>query len=152
MTRGPEGERGFALLLVLWTLVLLSLIVTGMVSAGRVEAQLASNLRAAAVAEAAADGAVHQGLALSVPAFDYLHPDDLLEEARQRAHLQKVEPLLVALDGVTDPRNLGAVLRSVAAFGAHGVLLPLRRSVGVTPVVGVTGAVPRAMRSKRVRS
>ncbi|GLZ48693.1 23S rRNA (guanosine(2251)-2'-O)-methyltransferase RlmB [Actinomycetospora sp. NBRC 106375] len=87
-----------------------------------------------------ADGAVHQGLALAVPAFQYRHPDDLLEEARQRAHLDRVEPLLVALDGVTDPRNLGAVLRSAAAFGAHGVLLPLRRSVGVTPVAWRTSA------------
>lgn len=87
-----------------------------------------------------ADGAVHQGLALAVPAFEYLHPDDLLEEARQRAHLDRVAPLLVALDGVTDPRNLGAVLRSAAALGAHGVLLPLRRSVGVTPVAWRTSA------------
>jgi 23S rRNA (guanosine2251-2'-O)-methyltransferase len=87
-----------------------------------------------------ADGAVHQGLALSVPAYSYLHPDDLLEEARQAAHLAKVEPLLVALDGVTDPRNLGAVVRSAAAFGAHGILLPLRRSVGVTPVAWRTSA------------
>ncbi|MEJ2861138.1 23S rRNA (guanosine(2251)-2'-O)-methyltransferase RlmB [Actinomycetospora flava] len=87
-----------------------------------------------------ADGAVHQGLALAVPAFEYRHPDDLLEEARQRAHLDKVEPLLVALDGVQDPRNLGAVLRSAAAFGAHGVLLPSRRSVGVTPVAWRTSA------------
>jgi 23S rRNA (guanosine2251-2'-O)-methyltransferase len=87
-----------------------------------------------------ADGAVHQGLALSVPAFEYSHPDDLLEEARQAAHLQRAEPLLVALDGVTDPRNLGAVLRSAAAFGAHGVLLPLRRSVGVTPTAWRTSA------------
>ena len=87
-----------------------------------------------------ADGAVHQGLALSVPAFEYAHPDDLLEQARQAAHLARVEPLLVALDGVTDPRNLGAVIRSAAAFGAHGVLLPLRRSVGVTPVAWRTSA------------
>ncbi|MDD7967365.1 23S rRNA (guanosine(2251)-2'-O)-methyltransferase RlmB [Actinomycetospora lemnae] len=87
-----------------------------------------------------ADGALHQGLALAVPAFEYRHPDDLLEEARQRAHLARVEPLLVALDGVQDPRNLGAVLRSAAAFGAHGVLLPLRRSVGVTPVAWRTSA------------
>ncbi|HEY2224039.1 23S rRNA (guanosine(2251)-2'-O)-methyltransferase RlmB [Actinomycetospora sp.] len=87
-----------------------------------------------------ADGAVHQGLALTVPAYEYLHPDDLLEQARQTAHLARVEPLLVALDGVTDPRNLGAVVRSAAAFGAHGVLLPLRRSVGVTPVAWRTSA------------
>lgn len=87
-----------------------------------------------------ADGAVHQGLALTVPAYEYLHPDDLLEKARQAAHLAGVEPLLVALDGVTDPRNLGAVVRSAAAFGAHGILLPLRRSVGVTPVAWRTSA------------
>ncbi len=90
--------------------------------------------------ERLADGAVHQGLALSVPGFQYLHPDDLLEQARQAAHLARVEPLLVALDGVTDPRNLGAVVRSAAAFGAHGVLLPLRRSVGMTPVAWRTSA------------
>lgn len=90
--------------------------------------------------ERMADGAVHQGLALSVPGFEYRHPDDLLEQARQAAHLARAEPLLVALDGVTDPRNLGAVLRSAAAFGGHGVLLPLRRSVGVTPVAWRTSA------------
>lgn len=90
--------------------------------------------------ERLADGAVHQGIALSVPPYEYAHPDDLLEQARQAAHLARTEPLLVALDGVTDPRNLGAVIRSAAAFGAHGVLLPLRRSVGVTPVAWRTSA------------
>ena len=90
--------------------------------------------------ERLADGSIHQGLALTVPAFEYAHPDDLLEQARQAAHLARTEPLLVALDGVTDPRNLGAVIRSAAAFGAHGVLLPLRRSVGVTPVAWRTSA------------
>ena len=69
-------------------------------------------------------GAVHQGLALQVPAYDYAHPDDLLERAHDRAEA----PLVVALDGVTDPRNLGAVVRSASAFGAHGVVVPERRS------------------------
>src|SRR5262245_5113953 len=73
-------------------------------------------------------GAVHQGLAAQVPPYDYAHPDDLLE----RAHAAAEPPLIVALDGVTDPRNLGAVIRSAAAFGAHGVLVPQRRSAGVT--------------------
>ena len=73
-------------------------------------------------------GAVHQGLALQVPPYDYAHPGDLLEAARESAE----PPLLVALDGVTDPRNLGAVVRSVAAFGGHGVLVPERRSAGMT--------------------
>ena len=81
-------------------------------------------------------GAVHQGLGLQVPPFDYAHPDDLLAAAKDSVE----PPLLVALDGVTDPRNLGAVIRSAAAFGANGVLLPQRRSAGVTAVVWRTSA------------
>ncbi len=73
-------------------------------------------------------GAVHQGVALSVRPYDYLLPDELLERATSRGQL----PLIVALDGVTDPRNLGAVVRSVAAFGGDGVLIPARRSASVT--------------------
>jgi 23S rRNA (guanosine2251-2'-O)-methyltransferase len=80
--------------------------------------------------------AVHQGLGLQVPPFEYAHPDDLLGTARDSGD----PPLLVALDGVTDPRNLGAVVRSAAAFGAHGVLLPGRRSAGVTAVAWRTSA------------
>jgi 23S rRNA (guanosine2251-2'-O)-methyltransferase len=72
--------------------------------------------------------AMHQGLALQVPPYDYQHPDDLLSHALE----QTAPALVVALDGVTDPRNLGAILRSGAAFGAHGVLLPERRAAGVT--------------------
>jgi 23S rRNA (guanosine2251-2'-O)-methyltransferase len=71
--------------------------------------------------------ALHQGLALQVPPYAYLHPDELRERA-----LAAPAPLLVALDGVTDPRNLGAVVRSAAAFGAQGVLVPERRSAGMT--------------------
>jgi len=73
-------------------------------------------------------GALHQGLALRVRPYDYAHPDDLLARAADAAQL----PLVVALDGVTDPRNLGAVVRSAAAFGAHGVVVPSRRGAGVT--------------------
>ncbi|GLY68527.1 23S rRNA (guanosine(2251)-2'-O)-methyltransferase RlmB [Amycolatopsis taiwanensis] len=80
--------------------------------------------------------AVHQGLGLQVPPFEYAHPDDLLATARDSGE----PPLLVALDGVTDPRNLGAVVRSAAAFGAHGVLLPGRRSAGITAVAWRTSA------------
>ncbi|MGH3509331.1 MAG: 23S rRNA (guanosine(2251)-2'-O)-methyltransferase RlmB [Nocardioidaceae bacterium] len=73
-------------------------------------------------------GASHQGLAARVPAYEYAHPDDLLELAAA-AH----EPaLIVALDSVTDPRNLGAVIRSAAGFGAHGVVVPERRAAGMT--------------------
>lgn len=81
-------------------------------------------------------GAMHQGLGLQVPPFTYAHPDDLLRVARDSGDA----PLLVALDGVTDPRNLGAVIRSAAAFGAHGVLLPGRRSAGMTAVAWRTSA------------
>jgi 23S rRNA (guanosine2251-2'-O)-methyltransferase len=71
-------------------------------------------------------GAVHQGVALRVRPYDYAHPDDFSERA------PLAPPLIVALDGVTDPRNLGAVVRSAAAFGATGVVVPARRSAGVT--------------------
>ncbi|QUG99791.1 23S rRNA (guanosine(2251)-2'-O)-methyltransferase RlmB [Saccharopolyspora erythraea] len=81
-------------------------------------------------------GAMHQGLALQVPAYEYAHPDDVLDEA----HNSGLPPLIVALDGVTDPRNLGAVIRSAAAFGAHGVILPQRRSAGLTAVAWRTSA------------
>ncbi len=73
-------------------------------------------------------GALHQGLALRVRPYDYAHPDDLLARAADAGQL----PLIVALDAVTDPRNLGAVVRSAAAFGAHGVVVPARRGAGVT--------------------
>ena len=73
-------------------------------------------------------GAIHQGLVLRVRPYSYAHPDDLIT----RAHDAAQQPLIIALDSVTDPRNLGAIVRSAAAFGAHGVLVPVRRSAGVT--------------------
>lgn len=97
-------------------------------------------------------GAVHQGLGLQVPPFDYAHPDDLLTAARDAGDA----PLLVALDGVTDPRNLGAVIRSAAAFGANGVLVPSRRSAGMTAVAwrtsaGAAARLPVAMATNLTR-
>lgn len=74
------------------------------------------------------EGGVHQGVALQIPAYDYAHPSDLVDLARDAAET----PLIVALDSVTDPRNLGAIARSATAFGAHGLLIPSRRSAGVT--------------------
>jgi 23S rRNA (guanosine2251-2'-O)-methyltransferase len=83
-----------------------------------------------------AGGALHQGLALQVPPYEYAHPDELLEIASESP-----EPgLIVALDGVTDPRNLGAVVRSVGAFGGHGVVVPQRRAAGMTAVAWRTSA------------
>ncbi|MGW3351617.1 23S rRNA (guanosine(2251)-2'-O)-methyltransferase RlmB [Nonomuraea rubra] len=74
------------------------------------------------------EGGVHQGIALQIPAYDYAHPSELIDLAHDAAET----PLIVALDSVTDPRNLGAIARSATAFGAHGLLIPSRRSAGVT--------------------
>ena len=78
---------------------------------------------------------MHQGIALQVPPYDYAHPDDLLAVAANSP-----PALLVALDNISDPRNLGAIVRSVAAFGGHGVLIPQRRSASVTAVAWRTSA------------
>ncbi|WP_308491527.1 23S rRNA (guanosine(2251)-2'-O)-methyltransferase RlmB [Microbacterium terrisoli] len=79
---------------------------------------------------------VHQGVALKVPPYEYAHPQDLLEEI----FADGGTPLLVALDGVTDPRNLGAIIRSTAAFGGQGVIVPQRRSAGVNSAAWKTSA------------
>jgi 23S rRNA (guanosine2251-2'-O)-methyltransferase len=80
-------------------------------------------------------GVLHQGVGLQVPPFAYENFDDLVAAA-----LEQPAPLLVALDGVTDPRNVGAVIRSVAAFGGHGVVLPERRAAGITATAWRTSA------------
>jgi len=95
----------------------------------------------------------HQGLVLQVPPYDYAHPDDLLAAAAATG-----EPaLLVALDGVTDPRNLGSVVRSTAAFGGHGVLVPQRRAAGMTAAAwktssGAAARVPVARATNLTRA
>lgn len=81
-------------------------------------------------------GAVHQGLAARIPAYEYAHPDDLLDRAAEMGE----QPLIVVLDSVTDPRNLGAAVRSAAAFGAHGVVIPERRAAGMTASAWKTSA------------
>ena len=79
---------------------------------------------------------VHQGIALQVPPYKYQHPMELLDLVLSRGQ----KPLFVALDGITDPRNLGAIIRSVAAFGGQAVILPQRRSTGVTAAAWKTSA------------
>lgn len=79
---------------------------------------------------------VHQGVAVKVPPYEYAHPQDLLEKVIDQGEV----PLFVALDGVTDPRNLGAIIRSAAAFGGHGIILPQRRSAGVNSAAWKTSA------------
>lgn len=79
---------------------------------------------------------VHQGIALSVPPYNYAHPLELAE----KAEAGDSAPVFVALDGITDPRNLGAIVRSVGAFGGYGVIVPKRRSVGVNAAAWKTSA------------
>jgi 23S rRNA (guanosine2251-2'-O)-methyltransferase len=98
-------------------------------------------------------GAIHQGLALRIAPYPYAHPADLTARAAARGQ----PPLIVALDGITDPRNLGAIARSVAAFGGHGVLLPARRSARVTAgawkaSAGALARVPVAQAPNLVRA
>ncbi len=81
-------------------------------------------------------GAVHQGIVLQVPPFGYATAEDVLAAAYDAGE----QPLVVVLDGVTDPRNLGAVVRSAAAFGAHGVVIPERRAAGMTASAWKTSA------------
>ncbi|HLS24437.1 MAG TPA: 23S rRNA (guanosine(2251)-2'-O)-methyltransferase RlmB [Beutenbergiaceae bacterium] len=97
------------------------------------------------------DGSVHQGVGLQIPAYRYAQPADLLSTDSPGA------PLIVALDSVTDPRNLGATLRSAGAFGAHGVLVPQRRAAGVTAAAwkvsaGAAARVPVARATNLVRA
>jgi len=98
-------------------------------------------------------GASHQGVAIQVPPYEYADPEDLLDAAE----ISGRPALIVALDGVTDPRNLGAALRSAGAFGAHGLLVPERRSAGVTAAAwkvsaGAAARVPVARATNLVRA
>ena len=91
---------------------------------------------------------VHQGVVLKVPPMNYANPMEMLDEIVARDQV----PLIVALDGVTDPRNLGAIIRSVAAFGGQGVVIPQRRSAGLNSAAWKTSAgaaarIPVAMAS-----
>jgi 23S rRNA (guanosine2251-2'-O)-methyltransferase len=80
-------------------------------------------------------GVLHQGLGLQVPPYAYEPFEDLLAASKEHT-----APLLIALDGITDPRNLGAIIRSAAAFGAQGVFLTERRSAAITATAWRTSA------------
>ena len=81
-------------------------------------------------------GGVHQGVALQLPEFEYADASDVLADA---IHAEPAG-LVVALDSITDPRNLGAIVRSAAAFGAQGVIIPERRSAHMTAAAWKTSA------------
>ncbi len=82
------------------------------------------------------NGLNHQGVVLQVPPYEYAHPEELAAAAFDKGE----DPLIVALDGVTDPRNLGAVVRSASAFGGHGVVVPERRAAGMSAGAWKTSA------------
>lgn len=76
-------------------------------------------------------GATHQGIVAQVAPYEYMELGDLIAQAQATNE----QPVLVAVDGITDPHNLGAIIRTAEALGAQGVVIPQRRSVGVTSTV-----------------
>ena len=83
-----------------------------------------------------AEGNNHQGVVAQVAAFEYASLEDLFERAEQKQEA----PFFLLLDSIEDPHNLGSILRSADASGAHGVIIPKRRAAGVTSVVAKTSA------------
>lgn len=78
----------------------------------------------------------HQGVVAMAAAYDYAEVDDMLELARQKGE----DPFLILLDNIEDPHNLGAIIRTANLAGAHGVIIPKRRAVGLTATVARTSA------------
>ena len=78
----------------------------------------------------------HQGVIAQVAAYDYSTVDEILARAEEKGEA----PFLIILDNVEDPHNLGAIIRTVNLAGAHGVIIPKRRAVGLTSTVAKTSA------------
>lgn len=81
--------------------------------------------------EQLAGGGNHQGVAAQITDFEYCSVDDIIALAEERGE----KLLIVLLDGITDPHNLGAIIRSAECFGAHGIVIPKHRSVSVNDTV-----------------
>ena len=81
-------------------------------------------------------GANHQGIVAQVAAYEYVELEELVEKAKASAR----RPVIVAADGITDPHNLGAIIRSAEAIGAQGIAIPQRRAVGITSTVAKVAA------------
>ena len=82
------------------------------------------------------DTGKHQGVIAMTAAYDYAEVSDILEKAREKGE----PPFLILLDNVEDPHNLGAIIRTANLAGAHGVIIPKRRAVGLTSTVAKTSA------------
>ena len=83
-----------------------------------------------------ADGLPHQGICAYASAHSYASVEDILENARSKGE----KPLIIIADEINDPHNLGAIIRCAEGSGAHGVIIPKRRSVGLTGVVAKSSA------------
>jgi len=82
------------------------------------------------------NGAVHQGVAAQTSPYEYLELGDLIARAKERSE----QPVLVVVDGITDPHNLGAIIRTAEALGAQGMVIPQRRASGITSTVAKVAA------------
>jgi len=92
-------------------------------------------------------GSVHQGVAIQVAPYDYLELADLIAQAKAETD----QPIILVADGITDPHNLGAIIRTAEALGAQGIIVPQRRSAGVTStVVKVAAGALESFRVSRV--
>ena len=78
----------------------------------------------------------HQGVIAYVAAYKYAEVEDILDNARKKGE----PPFVIILDGIEDPHNLGAIIRTANQAGAHGVIIPKRRAVGLTSTVARTSA------------
>ncbi len=83
-----------------------------------------------------AKGGAHQGVVAFVSDFEYCNVQDILDAAAEKSE----EPFLVVLDGIEDPHNLGAIIRTADTVGAHGIIIPKRRAVMVTPAAEKSSA------------
>ncbi|MEM6449322.1 MAG: 23S rRNA (guanosine(2251)-2'-O)-methyltransferase RlmB [Cyanobacteria bacterium P01_D01_bin.105] len=81
-------------------------------------------------------GANHQGIVAQVAAYSYTEFESLVEQAKVKVR----RPVIIAADGITDPHNLGAIIRSAEAIGAQGMIIPQRRAVGITSTVAKVSA------------
>ncbi len=81
-------------------------------------------------------GKAHQGVAAYMPAHEYVEVEDILEVAKERGE----DPFIIVLDNIEDPHNLGAIMRTAETAGAHGIIIPKRRAVGLTETVAKASA------------
>lgn len=78
----------------------------------------------------------HQGVIAYTAAYEYAEVEDILETAKEKGE----DPFIILLDGIEDPHNLGAIIRTAHQAGAHGIIIPKRRAVGLTATVAKTSA------------